>query len=300
MTLAAPSRPGILPGADADVQARSFAAEAARRFARQKTALIAGTVLLVLVLASAAAPLLTNEDPLNGTVARRLQSIGTSGHPLGTDEQGRDMFARILYGGRISLLTGILPVAAATVIGTVIGATAGYLGGWVAAALMRTMDMFYAFPALLLAIAISASLGPGVKNAIIAISVVFIAPVSRVALAATRQEVAKEYIEAARLSGASTRQVIAQQLLANIFSTVFVYASGLVGLSILVAAGLSFLGLGARPPSPEWGYMLNSLRGAIYVQPWVAALPGLFIFVAAMSFNLLSDALNEALDIKSA
>lgn len=298
MALVSPSQSITID--DGEVQARSFVQEAALRFLRQKTAIIAGAVLILLVGSSLAAPLLTTADPLKGTVTQRLRPIGSAGHPFGTDEQGRDMFARILYGGRISLLTGVAPVLIATVIGTTIGATAGYVGGWVAAALMRTMDMFYAFPALLLAIAISASLGPGVKNAIIAISVVFIAPVSRVALAATRQEVVKEYIEAARLSGAGTPRVIAQQLLANIFSTVFVYAAGLIGLSILAAAGLSFLGLGARPPSAEWGFMLNSMRGAIYVQPWVAALPGFFIFAAAMSFNLLSDALNEALDIKSA
>lgn len=292
---------GAIPRTGADeVQARSFLREVLLRFVRQKTAIGAGAVLLVLVTASIAAPLLTSQDPLRGSVGQRLLPIGSPGHILGTDEQGRDMFTRILYGGRISLFTGVAPVLVATLIGTLIGATAGYLGGWVATVLMRTMDMFYAFPSLLLAIAISASLGPGVKNAIIAASIVFIAPISRVALAATRQEMGKEYIEAARLSGASTARVIGEQLLSNIFSTVFVYASGLVGLSILLAAGLSFLGLGARPPSPEWGYMLNSLRGAIYVQPWVAALPGLFIFAAAMSFNLLSDAINEALDIKGA
>jgi peptide/nickel transport system permease protein len=300
MTLARTTRTGVAPPEEEQVPARSFLREVMLRFVRQKTALVAGAILVVLAGAAVAAPLLTREDPLRGNVTERLRPIGTAGHILGTDEQGRDMFSRILYGGRISLFTGVAPVVVATVIGTVIGATAGYLGGLTSNVLMRTMDMFYAFPSLLLAIAISASLGPGVKNAIIAASIVFIAPISRVALAATRQEVAKEYIEAARLSGANTPQIIAQQLVANIFSTVFVYASGLVGLSILLAAGLSFLGLGARPPAPEWGYMLNSLRGAIYVQPWVAALPGLFIFAAAMSFNLLSDAINEALDIRNA
>jgi peptide/nickel transport system permease protein len=293
---------GWAPGAGAEVEvaARSFTGEVIRRFLRQKTAIVASAVLLILAVSAIAAPLLTRQDPLAGTVSQRLQPVGTAGHILGTDEQGRDMFARILFGGRVSLLTGILPVLIAACIGTLIGATAGYLGGWVEAVLMRTMDMFYAFPALLLAIAISSSLGPGIKNAIIAISIVFIAPISRVALAATKQEVVREYVEAARLSGASTRQVILNQLLSNIFSTVFVYAAGLIGVSILAAAGLSFLGLGARPPSPEWGYMLNSLRGSIYVQPGVVVIPGLFIFAAAMSFNLLSDAINEALDIKNA
>ena len=291
---------GRAPGAEADVAAHSLLGEVVHRFVRQKTALGASGVLIILILSAVAAPLLTHQDPLRGVVSQRLQPVGTPGHLLGTDEQGRDVLTRILYGGRISLATGVIPVCIATVLGTAIGTTAGYLGGWVAALLMRTMDMLYAFPALLLAIAISSSLGPGIENAIIALSIVFIAPISRVALVATRQEVVKEYFEAARLSGASTPQLIVQQLLVNIFSTIFVYAAWLIGVSILAAAGLSFLGLGAKPPAPEWGYMLNSLRGSLYVQPWVVAVPGLFIFAAAMAFNLLSDAINEALDIKSA
>ena len=300
MTTARTNSAGRASGAKADIAAHAFLGEVVHRFVRQKTALGASGILIILIFSAVAAPLLTPQDPLRGVISQRLQPVGTPGHLLGTDEQGRDVFTRILYGGRISLATGIIPVCIATVIGTAIGATAGFLGGWVAALLMRTMDMFYAFPALLLAIAISSSLGPGIKNAIIALSIVFIAPISRVALVATRQEVVKEYVEAARLSGASTLQLIMQQVLVNIFSTVFVYAAGLIGVSILAAAGLSFLGLGAKPPAPEWGYMLNSLRGSLYVQPWVVAVPGLFIFAAAMAFNLLSDAINEALDIKSA
>jgi peptide/nickel transport system permease protein len=300
MTTARTNSAGGAPGAGADSAAHAFLGEVVHRFVRQKTALGASGVLIILIFSAVAAPLLTPQDPLRGVISQRLQPVGTPGHLLGTDEQGRDVFTRILYGGRISLATGIIPVCIATVIGTAIGATAGFLGGGVAALLMRTMDMFYAFPALLLAIAISSSLGPGITNAIIALSIVFIAPISRVALVATRQEVVKEYVEAARLSGASTLQLIMQQVLVNIFSTVFVYAAGLIGVSILAAAGLSFLGLGAKPPAPEWGYMLNALRGSLYVQPWVVAVPGLFIFAAAMAFNLLSDAINEALDIKSA
>ena len=138
------------------------------------------------------------------------------------------------------------------------------------------------------------------RSSIIALSIVFIPPIVRVAESATRQVVVHEYIEAARLSGAGPVQIIRSQILANIFSPIFVYASSLVGLSIVIASGLSFLGLGAKPPTPEWGYMLNSLRGTIYVQPWVAALPGLFIFLVAVSFNVLSDAFSDALDIKGA
>ena len=137
-------------------------------------------------------------------------------------------------------------------------------------------------------------------NSVLAISVVFIAPISRVAEAATRRVIFLEYIDAARLSGASTARILMSQVLPNIFNPIFVYASGLIGLSIVVASGLSFLGMGARPPVPEWGFMLNSLRGAIYVQPWVAALPGFLIFATSMSCNMMSDALRDALDIKDA
>jgi len=210
------------------------------------------------------------------------------------------MLTRLLYGDRLSLLTGMLPVIVSTVIGTVIGATAGYLSGPVGAVLMRTMDMLYAFPAIMLAIAISVSLGPGVTNSVLAISMVFIAPISRVAEAATRRVIVLEYIEAARLSGASMACILLSQVLPNIFNPIFVYASGLIGLSIVIASGLSFLGMGARPPVPEWGFMLNSLRGTIYVQPWVAALPGFLIFATSMSCNIMSDALRDALDIKDA
>ena len=220
--------------------------------------MIAVSALVLLAVAAMVAPLLSPYDPLIGNATHRLLPIGSTGHPFGTDEQGRDMLTRLLYGGRLSLLTGMLPVIVSTVIGTAIGATAGYLRGLVGAILMRTMDMLYAFPAIMLAIAISASLGPGVTNSVLAISMVFIAPISRVAEAATRRVIVLEYIEAARLSGASTACILLSQVLPNIFNPIFVYASGLIGL-IVIASGLSFLGMGARPPVPEWGFMLNSL-----------------------------------------
>jgi peptide/nickel transport system permease protein len=294
--------PAAVPAtADAGAVApRSYLAEVRTRFVHNRAGMLAVSVLVLLAVAALGGPLLSPYDPLLGNATRRLLAPGSAGHLLGTDEQGRDMLTRLLYGGRLSLLTGILPVLVATVIGTAIGATAGYLRGLVGAVLMRTMDMLYAFPAIMLAIAISASLGPGVTNSMLAISMVFIAPISRVAEAATRRVIVLEYIEAARLSGASTACILRSQVLANIFNPIFVYASGLIGLSIVIASGLSFLGMGARPPVPEWGFMLNSLRGAIYVQPWVAALPGFLIFATSMSCNLMSDALRDALDIKDA
>ncbi len=290
--------PGLLISSDSLVAPRSYLGEVRVRFMRKRAGVAAVGVLVAIAVTAVAAPVLTSYDPLAGKATERLLSIGTAGHLLGTDEQGRDMLTRLLHAGRLSLLTGITPVVIATVVGTAVGATAGYVRGVIGALLMRTMDMLYAFPAIMLAIAVAASLGPGVKNSILAISIVFIPPISRVAEAATRRVIFLEYIEAARLTGASTPRIIVSQVLANIFNPIFVYASGLVGLSIVIASGLSFLGLGAKPPTPEWGYMLNNLRGAIYTEPWVAALPGFFIFVTSMAFNVLSDALRDALDIK--
>jgi peptide/nickel transport system permease protein len=278
---------------------RSYSSEVLRRFRSDPTGMSALAALCAIILAAIAAPLLTSYDPLVGDVAARLRPIGTSAHVLGTDEQGRDIFTRLLFGGRLSLLTGIVPVLCATALGTTIGAAAGYRGGKIGTLLMRIMDMCYAFPSILLAIALVASLGPGVVNSIIALTIVYIPPISRVAESATRQIVVQEYVEAARISGANPLQIVVYQLLPNIFSPIFVYASGLVGLAIVAGSGLSYLGLGAAPPAPEWGAMLSSLQGSIYQQPWVVALPGVFIFLTSVASNVLSNSLRDALDVKA-
>jgi peptide/nickel transport system permease protein len=279
------------------VTPRSYYGEVGRRLLRDRSAIIAAAVLLLIVGSSLLSPILA-QDPIAGDVAARLRAIGTPGHILGSDEQGRDILARLLYGGRLSLLAGVIPVIVATVIGTVIGAVATYMGKATGAVLMRVMDVSYAFPAILLAIAIAASLGAGVQSSIIALSIVFIPPIARVAESAARQVMVQEYIEAARISGAGTLRVIVDQVLPNIFSPIFVYSSSLVGLSILIASALSFIGLGSAPPTPEWGAMLSSLRPSVYTQPAVVALPGVFIFVTSVAFNMLSTSLRDALDVK--
>jgi peptide/nickel transport system permease protein len=278
---------------------RSYGSEVLRRFRADPAGVLALGALTAIVLAAVAAPLLASYDPLVGDVAARLRGIGSAGHVLGTDEQGRDIWTRLLFGGRLSLLTGIAPVLTATLFGTTIGAVAGYRGGKLGMLLMRIMDMCYAFPSILLAIALVASLGPGVVNSIIALTIVYIPPIARVAESATRQVVVQEYVEAARLSGANPFQIVVYQLLPNIFSSIFVYASGLVGLAIVAGSGLSYLGLGAAPPAPEWGAMLSSLQGSIYQQPWVVALPGVFIFLTSVASNVLSNSLRDALDVKA-
>lgn len=300
--------PAPLSGADArreawyaaevGVEARSFWAETRRRFLSNKVGVAATVVLLVLVASSVAAPWITSHDPLLGDPTNRLRPMFSDGHLLGTDEQGRDMLSRLLHGGRLSLTAGFVPTLLATVIGTMIGAWAGFVRGAVGSALMRVMDMLYAFPAILLAIAVGASLGPGLTNAIIAVTIVFIPPIARVAESSARTVSLQEYMEAARLSGASRLTLVRTQLLPNVLNHIIVYASGLVGVAMIIAASLSFLGLGSQPPTPEWGYMLNSLRGSIYVAAGVAVLPGVLIFITSVAFNLASDALREAMDAR--
>lgn len=280
------------------VAVRSYQAEVRGRLLGDPAAVLCLGILAILVLSAIFAPLLAPADPLHVSVTERLLPVGSSGHLLGTDELGRDMLTRLLHGGRLSLLTGIVPILVAATVGVLLGAVIAYVGGPIGSVLARAMDMSYAFPAILIGIAVTASLGPGVANSIIALSIAFIPPITRVAETATRRVIVAEYIEAARLSGARWDQIIGRQILPNVFGPVFVYASSMVGLAISVGAGLSFLGLGAPPPTPEWGAMLSSLRASVYVQPVVVALPGFFIFLASVAFNVLSDSLRDALDVR--
>jgi peptide/nickel transport system permease protein len=208
------------------------------------------------------------------------------------------MLTRLIYGGRLSLLMGVLPVVIAFVIGSTIGIVAGYIGGWLNTVLMRTIDVFFAFPSVLLAIALSGVLGAGIFNSIVSLTVVFVPQIARVAESVTTQIRSRDFVEAARISGASTWGIIRTHVLGNVLGPVFVYATSLISVSMILASGLSFLGLGSKPPEPEWGLMLNTLRTAIYTQPMVAALPGLMIFITSISFNLLSDGLRSAMEVK--
>jgi len=279
-------------------KARGYWATVGRRISRDKVAMACAFVLALIFLSALFAPWLGLADPYQGSMIRRLRHIGTPNYPLGTDELGRDMLARLIYGGRLSLLVGILPVILAFMIGTSLGLVAGYVGGKLNTAIMRTIDVFYAFPSVLLAIAISGVLGAGIVNSIVSLTVVFIPPIARVAEAVTTQVRSRDYVEAARASGAGALAIIRAHILGNVLGPIFVYATSLISVSMILASGLSFLGLGTRPPEPEWGLMLNTLRTALYVQPWVAALPGAMIFITSISFNLLSDGLRSAMDVK--
>lgn len=271
-----------------------------RRFRRDPLALYGGLGVVTLLLAMAVfAPWLAPSDPFETSVVRRLRPIGSEGFPLGSDELGRDMLSRLILGARLSLFMGITPVLIAFFIGGAIGITAGYLGGWVNTVMMRTIDVFYAFPSVLLAIALSGALGAGIGNALLSLTVVFIPPIARVSESVSTQLRSREFIDAARLSGARALTIVRAHVLGNVLGPIFVYATSLVSVSMILASGLSFLGLGVRPPEPEWGLMLNTLRTAIYVQPWVAALPGVMIFITSLAFNTLADGLRSAMDLQA-
>jgi len=270
-----------------------------RRFLRDPISVVALTIIVLLILTAMLAPYIAPADPTKTPMLQRLKPIGTPGFPLGADELGRDMLSRLMHGARLSLLMGLTPVPIAFAIGATLGIVAGYAGGLINTAIMRTVDIFYAFPSVLLAVALSGALGAGLTNALVSITLVFIPPIARVAESVTTQIRSLDYIEAARASGAGTFMIIREHLLGNIIGPVFVYATGLVSVSMIMPSGLSFLGLGVRPPDPEWGLMLNTLRTAIYTQPLVAALPGLMIFITSMAFNTLADGLRAAMDVKS-
>ena len=270
-----------------------------RRFRRDPVAVGAAILVLAIVLLAILAPYIVPADPYRSSALRRLRPIGTPGFPLGSDELGRDMLSRLMLGARLSLFMGVTPVLLAFAIGSTIGVIAGYVGGIVNTAIMRTIDVFYAFPSVLLAIALSGALGAGITNALISLTIVFIPPIARVAESVTTQIRGRDYVEAARASGADALTIVRVHVLGNALGPIFVYATSLISVAMILASGLSFLGLGTRPPEPEWGLMLNTLRTAIYVQPWVAALPGAAIFITSISFNLLSDGLRSAMDVKS-
>lgn len=269
-----------------------------RRLKHEPLAMLSAGVLLVLVISAVFAPWLAPGDPFKASMLKRLMPIGSPGYLLGSDELGRDMLTRLMYGARLSLVMGVVPVFSAFCIGTTLGLFAGYLGGRINMVIMRILDIFYAFPSVLLAVAISGALGPGLSNSLIALTLVFVPQIVRVAESVTTQVRQLDYIEAARMSGANAFSIIRVHVLGSVLGPVFVYATGLLSVSMILASGLSFLGLGVKPPEPEWGLMLNTLRSAIYNKPFVAALPGAFIFLTSIAFNLLADGVRSAMDIK--
>ena len=281
------------------VKSRGYLATVLRRLRYDYVTLFFLALIILIVLSAVFAPLLAPFDPNKTSMIYRLKPMGYKNFLLGTDELGRDMLSRLIYGGRVSLVMGIVPVCIASLVGGLLGVLAGFFGGSLNMLIMRTVDVFYAFPSVLLAVAISGVMGGGMVNGLVALSLVFIPPLCRVSETATTQLRNLDFVEAARASGASGISIILHHVVRNAAAPVFIYASSLISVSILLAAGLSFLGLGVVPPTPDWGQMLSNLRQAIYVQPLICALPGVAIFVTSLSFNMVSDGLRQAMDVKA-
>ncbi len=270
---------------------------AALTLLRNRLALVGLCLLLLLFLTALFAPLLASQAPDLQHLGQRLRPPGPGGW-FGTDELGRDIYSRILYGSRITLGIVALVILLVGPVGLLIGCAAGYLGGWFDTVMMRTTDIFLAFPRLILALAFVAAIGPGIENAVIAIALTAWPPYARVARAETITLRDADFVSAARLQGASPLRIILKQIAPLCLSSVIVRLTLDMSGIILTAAGLGFLGLGAQPPSPEWGAMISSGRRFILDQWWVAFFPGLAICLAGLGFNLLGDGLRDVLDPK--
>ncbi|AXT28715.1 ABC transporter permease (plasmid) [Ruegeria sp. AD91A] len=261
-------------------------------------AMVGLAILVVLVFAAVFAPILAPYDPFVQNLSSRLLPIGAEGHLLGTDSLGRDILSRLIYGARITLYIVALVALIAPVAGLLVGTVAGYAGGWADVILMRITDIFLAFPRLVLALAFVAALGAGIENAVLAISLTAWPPYARMARAETLTIRSTDYINAIRLQGAGPLRIITRHIWPLCISSLIVRVTLDMAGIILAAAGLGFLGLGAQPPSPEWGAMISEGRRFILDHWWVATVPGLAIFTVSLAFNLLGDGLRDALDPK--
>ncbi|MHB2017650.1 MAG: nickel transporter permease [Candidatus Xenobia bacterium] len=266
-----------------------------RRILRHPLCLVGLIIIGLLALASAGATWLAPADPLQQNLTLQL-APPMPGHPLGTDELGRDLLSRILYGGRTSIPIGFAVVGIAMAIGIAVGAVAGFWGGWVDEVLMRGTDLVLAFPALILAMAIAGALGPSLWHALIALSIAWWPPYARLVRSQVLTVKEMPYVEASRCMGASRIWILTHHVLPNCLAPVVVQATLDLGSVILTAAGLSFIGLGQQPPLPEWGSMVNSGRLYLATQPWVSAFPGLAILLAVVGFNLFGDGLRDVMD----
>ena len=264
---------------------------------RHRPALVGGGIVVALVLAALLAPVLAPADPLDQDLYQRLRPPSLT-HPLGTDDFGRDILSRIIYGSRISLRLGLICITISLSSGTLLGLASGYWGGLTDTLIMRAMDLMLAFPSILLAIAIVSVIGPGIDNVMIAVSVVMVPQYARLVRASVLSIREMAFVEAARALGARDSRIIARCVLPNCAAPLIVQSSLSLATAILDAAGLGFLGLGAQPPTPEWGAMLSGGRELLLKAPWVMSFPGLAIFVVVLGLNLFGDGLRDALDPK--
>ncbi len=266
-----------------------------RILARNPSAVVGGIVIAIMVLLALCAPLLAPYDPVRLSLSDRLLAPGAA-HFFGTDELGRDIFTRVLYGARISLSIGLLVIAVAGVSGALIGATSGYFGGRIDGVTMRVMDVILSFPPLVLALALAAAMGPSLGNAIFATAFVMIPKFARMVRSEALAVREMPFVAASRVAGAGHGFIIRRHILPNCLNSAIVLATLTLGDAILIAASLSFIGLGAQPPTPEWGAMIASGRKFLMDQWWYATFPGLFILFTVIGFNILGDALRDVLD----
>jgi len=262
---------------------------------RSRTAAFGLGLIALVVLVAVAGPWLAPHDPLKPAPLERLQ--GPSGdHPFGTDSLGRDILSRVIYGARISLMIGLIAVAISLVPGTLLGLAAGYFGGRIDSLIMRLMDMLLAFPAILLAIVITAILGPSLPNTMVAVGIVYIPHYARIVRASVLSLKEQLFVQAIAHLGGSHLRILGRHILPNALPPIIVYATLGMGTAVLQAAALGFLGLGAQPPQPEWGAMLSEGRQYIQNAPHVAAFPGAAILLLVLGFNLFGDGLRDVLD----
>jgi len=262
---------------------------------RYRLLVIGGALVGIVVLAAAFADVISPSSPYEIDVTNRLQPPSRT-HWLGTDEFGRDVLSRAVHAARISVKVAVVAVSVGLTGGTLIGITAGYFGGVVDLVLMRSMELLFSFPAILLAIVLMAVLGTSVLNAMVAIGIIFIPGFSRLARAATQEVLRQQYIEAAHTIGMSDRRILLGEILPNVITPLLVEAMAAFAYAVLLESSLSFLGLGAQPPEPSWGNMLNTGRGFMDQAPWLGVVPGLAMFIAVLGFNLLGDGLRDFLD----
>jgi peptide/nickel transport system permease protein len=291
--------PNTLASVAESVQERGAGRVWHRRLRRDWVAMVALVILAICVGLALAAPILGLADPIKTNPRIKTLPIGSDGHILGTDQVGRDILSRLIWGARTTLMLGVAAAAFSTIIGLFFGLLAGYFGGWAESLIMRVVDVLLAFPAILLAIIIVAILGPSLRNALIAIAVLGVPFYIRLVRAEALRIRSTEFILAARTIGAPHSRIVLRHIVPNVIAPIIVTSSIHIGYLILEAGGLSFLGLGAQPPSPEWGAMVASGRNQLMLAPHVVLIPSGAIFVVVLAFNLLGDGLRDALDPKT-
>lgn len=278
-----------------DLTPQSRLAEFLRRILGSKNIIIGASILLVILLMTTFAPVITSYEPEALNPRGRLQPPSAE-HLFGTDDFGRDIFTRVLYGGRLSLLVGLISVAIACTVGTTLGIISGYYGGIIDIVIMRLMDMMLAFPGILLALAIVAVLGKSLPNVMIAVGISTIPVFTRIVRGSTLSAKQMDFITAAHALGSSHNRIMLRHILPNVITPVIVIATNGIAGAIIAGAALSFLGLGAQPPTPEWGIMLSEGRVYLRAATWITTFPGLAIMVTVLAINLLGDGLRDVLD----